>query len=1444
MAGRGGPKLKEYRTAITSIKQWQSEVAFPHLSVVEVYSTSFGSCQVILPTINSIMTNMGEGAEGRVKWLTINVGKLEEEQKAAEEEERKKQSEQQTDAAGKRGKAPAIAAASNIPQVDSTHIILDNTEHKEQPPSTHSGNDDDESADNNSDAGDSPTRAHQPPNAAAIDPSSVSVPLLEAYHAYDHPRPLWLFFLAGQLQYELTSANPPKMLKLVQACLSGDKLSAEDLQGMELQTDSAEVAAEKRRKRLQKKKEEEEAKRKAKELEEAQQAKKKREIIRTTPEYMLHLSLSQYTNQMTEGVVAEAASTTKQPIVVLYWKDGESDYYYHSQTVRAASGADGSVVFPSSLVFKKAETAEAESHIELRVCLYEVDDDEPIKGEREGQGLLGEGYVHLSALTGGQSEVRIVHHDNTVPPLSPTAKSPRAVARVDKLMALANIKVKERVSEGTLSDYRFTVAINGLSAPTAPTDSATSANAYTVKLHALDDTLPVYTLQGTTEPSTALPLAFTTALNATHYSGLPRQLRFTLHSEDGAAINTADVVFGSLVGRGGSVVLPTVDAAGGASSVEFVLRVDEVDEDGNVIAPAAAALSDEEKARQAALQWLQLSFTADGVNPASVTQSAVVAVYQEDSNGAMSLLGTTEPLPAATSLSWQQTLYVPRDEVAKRKYKAVLVDASSVAAVAGAAVLGQHVFDLAWLPPQAEQPAVRQSTDLPLETSEGLPVEGDCKLHIAAQSVGQLQTLNLTFAINGLELAEGDAAINGIVAVYRVQGGAKQLLGQTERVTGNAPFTRAVNVTSYTDAVCTVQLCVYNATADDVLVDSELVAECTLNADQVRYTDSSAVTLPLTVTTTVKQGEATITVTNNGAIERPSAPEQPSTAEAAAAQSEQTQQQQSTTTPATAETVAQQPATEQTSETQWTPANAAEVSSQPSVEEIKFQTLVFTFDAKDVKAVDGDVALTLFGVDSVTGNELELGRTTGVQAGGRVSFVTPITLFAFSATHREVRVVLAAGENAVGETTVAVESLSQETSAANRFALTKAGEATGATVSIRVNAHADDPRPVSVPPTPASDKSTRALSPRPPVSPAAKPPLSPSATVFKAPASPAAKPAAASSTRATPRSPSKAPSTHATPKVTPRTSAEAPRKPSVSLSRKPSVSKKEEEQKAAEHSRQASRSVSKRSPIPSARKEVQPPSAAHSRQTSRSVSKKSESGAAQAETAAAVPASTGSAPPTVTSDTEAAAKESAAQPETATESASSAESESKAAADTEAATEPVTSVQVEEAAVQPTEAQLTHEKSAESQQQAAEAQAEPEAVPATEAQAEEDEYADDTHEEQSDEAANKESAAAEAATAIDSHPQQDDEYHDDTEPTAADEITPGTDAHAVTEGSEQAPQAQPTAAEEKAEGAQPEAVSAQADVAASNQGEAKREGSVAASEDEYADDTEAEAAAE
>lgn len=74
MAGRGGPKLKEYRSHITSVRHWLKEIEFDGLIVCEVYCAGFGNCSVILPTINNVMLGIDD-AEDKVKWLVVNTNK-------------------------------------------------------------------------------------------------------------------------------------------------------------------------------------------------------------------------------------------------------------------------------------------------------------------------------------------------------------------------------------------------------------------------------------------------------------------------------------------------------------------------------------------------------------------------------------------------------------------------------------------------------------------------------------------------------------------------------------------------------------------------------------------------------------------------------------------------------------------------------------------------------------------------------------------------------------------------------------------------------------------------------------------------------------------------------------------------------------------------------------------------------------------------------------------------------------------------------------------------------------------------------------------------------------------------------------------------------------------------------------------------------------------------
>ena len=1072
MAARGGPKLKEYRTAVTSVKQWQSEISFPQLSVVELFSSSFGNCQVILPTINSVMTNTPE-AEKKVRWLTVNVAKLEEEQRLAEESEQKKEDEisgntQRRPAASVSVAVIAPAPAASLPLPTIIDTQQQQAEHKQQ--TAQDAEDEEAEAD-----GSQPASAVQP----ALDPSVPSLPLLEAWHGYDHPRPLWLFFLGGVLQYELTSANPPKMQRLVAACLSGEKLSVDELQGMELQTDSAEVAAEKRKARLLKKKQEEEAKRKAKEMEDAQQARKKREIVRTTPELLIHLALSSFTNVTSDSdeAAAAAAGGDRQPLLVLYWKDGDSDFYYHSQTLRTPPSASGSVQFPTAVVWKKPDSPEAAAHLDLRLALYESADDEPVKGDRDGVRLLGEGFVNFAALLAGDNSVRILHRDPSIPPLSPTAKSPRVAARVDRLMATALLTVKDRVSEGVLTDYRFAVSVNGLAAPSAPADGAAadSANSYTVSVSAIDDTTPVPLLLSTTEAASALPLVFSTPLSATHFSNLPRQLLFQLRTEGGAVINSAQVPLQSLLAKAGSTAtLSTLDAAGEASGVELLLRVDEVDEDGNVVPTAAPALSEEERQRRDALHWMQAAFSVHSLPPALITQQPLLALYQQEPAGGSSLLGLSSPPAAAADSaadasaapSFTRSFFLPLDTVLLPTYKAVLLSSPSASSTEGATVVGQHLFDLSVL-----EGGAKSSVELTLETAEGAAIDGSL-LRLSVTDVGRQGLLNLRFAASGLPTLPRGAEhtqASAVLAVWIQQAdGSRELLGRTERVSESASpvFARRFQCPAYSLGSASLAVRLYDASAEDdaLPADADCIAEltgCRLSA--LLYGDE--LSLPLAALDGSALPDARITVVNESPIAKEAttdaAPEvQPAEQKAEAVQPRPT----SKAASRPASKAASRPASKSGKKTAAAEAElkVAVTSRRPSEagQAAEVTALALTFDAAGLQAEDGSATLTVYAVDD--GQEEQLGTTEAAVAGGAAAFAVPITIIASATADRSLRIAVQSGGQSRGELRLTVSSLSRVVGAASSFPLTSADQQLlPSTLSVRVNAQAADPAAAS-----------------------------------------------------------------------------------------------------------------------------------------------------------------------------------------------------------------------------------------------------------------------------------------------------------------------------------------------------------------------------------------------
>jgi len=244
MAGRGQSKLlKEYRVQVASIRQWQKEIDFHGLLVVEIYSSWFGACQVMLPTINQAMLNLAPNVAEHVKWLVVNVGKLEEDAREKAIEEEKKHQErvshmkirqlanQDGSEEGKDGESGSSGMESKEEEKEmnweSPSSSMRRLQSTASPPSS---------------PPQSPSSASFsasfPSSSSSSSSGSFTVPKLEAYSGYDSPRPLWLFIKDGDVVYELRSPNPPKMLRIVHDLVHNIPLDEKELWAMDFQAES------------------------------------------------------------------------------------------------------------------------------------------------------------------------------------------------------------------------------------------------------------------------------------------------------------------------------------------------------------------------------------------------------------------------------------------------------------------------------------------------------------------------------------------------------------------------------------------------------------------------------------------------------------------------------------------------------------------------------------------------------------------------------------------------------------------------------------------------------------------------------------------------------------------------------------------------------------------------------------------------------------------------------------------------------------------------------------------------------------------------------------------------------------------------------------------------------------------------------------------------------
>lgn len=163
------PKIKEWQQEVESSEMWERELSAPGLMVVELYSKWFGSCEVLAPTIDSIMKQSGgvchKGAECDIRWRRVNVAAREEERKTTRLEQEKKSS-QELAAGRSNGEAQSVDTSDLACLKDIT-----------------------------------------------CNPDALSK--LEKWSGFCHPQPFFLFFKNGEVYDILRAANPPVLERMI-----------------------------------------------------------------------------------------------------------------------------------------------------------------------------------------------------------------------------------------------------------------------------------------------------------------------------------------------------------------------------------------------------------------------------------------------------------------------------------------------------------------------------------------------------------------------------------------------------------------------------------------------------------------------------------------------------------------------------------------------------------------------------------------------------------------------------------------------------------------------------------------------------------------------------------------------------------------------------------------------------------------------------------------------------------------------------------------------------------------------------------------------------------------------------------------------------------------------------------------------------------------------------
>ena len=310
----------------------------------------------------------------------------------------------------------------------------------------------------------------------------ITIPKLEKYSGYDHPRPLWLLVKDGVVVYELHSANPPKMLRMIQAVLANTPLSEKELAEYDFVVDP--VAAQKRREKRPTKEQKAELAR-LEALEAKRRARREKPEVQRPPEFLIQARISGI-HRPPSAAIADPQGL-RQPLLVLYTKDAASDdFTYYSQAERIIGELNP--VYHRNFSFPVSDIAALMEQdgvdMELKFVLYDAPDESVIHNKDPAHPpVLGDAYVHLKTLLnggeGGVWEAKLKPHHTAAPEAQKSGRDNKKAAAAAALAkaeeekkqdeegsGLLQLVTKLRVGEGAVTQYRLHMAARNLPALT------------------------------------------------------------------------------------------------------------------------------------------------------------------------------------------------------------------------------------------------------------------------------------------------------------------------------------------------------------------------------------------------------------------------------------------------------------------------------------------------------------------------------------------------------------------------------------------------------------------------------------------------------------------------------------------------------------------------------------------------------------------------------------------------------------------------------------------------------------------------------------------------------------------------------------------------------------------------------------------------------------------